>query len=68
MKNAVFWDVTSCGSCTDRHFGGMYRLHHQDEENQRATNNFSILLVTASVHSSLFLFTLMMEAIRSSET
>jgi hypothetical protein len=24
MKNAVFWDVTSCGSCKDRRFGGMY--------------------------------------------
>jgi hypothetical protein len=22
MKNAVFWDVTSCGSCKNRHFGG----------------------------------------------
>jgi hypothetical protein len=22
MKNGVFWDVTSCGSCKNRHFGG----------------------------------------------
>jgi hypothetical protein len=22
MKNAVFWDVTTCGSCKDRRFGG----------------------------------------------
>jgi hypothetical protein len=22
MKNDVFWDVTSCGSCKKRHFGG----------------------------------------------
>jgi hypothetical protein len=22
MKNAVFWDVTPCGSCKNRHFGG----------------------------------------------
>jgi hypothetical protein len=21
MKNAVFWDVTPCGSCKNRHFG-----------------------------------------------
>jgi hypothetical protein len=23
MKNAVFWDDMPCGSCKDRHFGGM---------------------------------------------
>jgi hypothetical protein len=22
MKNAVFWDVKSCGSCKNRHFRG----------------------------------------------
>jgi hypothetical protein len=22
MKNAVFWDVTPCGSCKNRYFGG----------------------------------------------
>jgi hypothetical protein len=22
MKNAVFWDVTPCGSCKNRRFGG----------------------------------------------
>jgi hypothetical protein len=22
MKNGVFWDVTSCGSCKNRRFGG----------------------------------------------
>jgi hypothetical protein len=22
MKNAVFWDVTACGSCKNRRFGG----------------------------------------------
>jgi hypothetical protein len=27
MKNAVFWDVTLCGSCNNRHIGAMYRLH-----------------------------------------
>jgi hypothetical protein len=29
MKNAVFWDVESCGSCVNRRFGGPYRLHLQ---------------------------------------
>jgi hypothetical protein len=22
MKNCIFWDVTSCGPCQNRHFGG----------------------------------------------
>jgi hypothetical protein len=34
MKNAAFWDVMLCGSCKNWHFGGTYRLHHQDENNQ----------------------------------
>jgi hypothetical protein len=29
MKNGGFWDVTPCGSCNDRRFGGTYRIHHQ---------------------------------------
>jgi hypothetical protein len=27
MKNGVFWDVTLCGSCTNRRFGGTYKSH-----------------------------------------
>jgi hypothetical protein len=27
-KNGVFWDVTPCGSCKNRRFGGTYRLYH----------------------------------------
>jgi hypothetical protein len=34
MKNGVFWEVTSCGSCKDRRFGGTYRLHHQGNKNR----------------------------------
>jgi hypothetical protein len=34
MKNAVFWDVTPCGSCKNRHFGGRYCLHRQGEKNR----------------------------------
>jgi hypothetical protein len=41
MKNAVFWDVTPCGSCKNRRFGGTHRLHHQGEKHQRAKNNVS---------------------------
>jgi hypothetical protein len=29
MKNAVFLDVTLCGSCNNRRFGGTYRLHNR---------------------------------------
>jgi hypothetical protein len=39
VKNAVFWNVTSCGSCKNRRFGGTYRTLQ--------------LLVTANVPSSL---------------
>jgi hypothetical protein len=28
MKNAIFWDVTSCGSCKNQCFRGKYRLCH----------------------------------------
>jgi hypothetical protein len=40
-KNVVFWDVTLFGHCKNRHFGGTYRLHHQDDKNQRARSNFN---------------------------
>jgi hypothetical protein len=53
MKNCVFWDVTPCGTCNNRRFGG------------RTPG----LLVTASVvPSSPILVTLMKEALNSSET
>jgi hypothetical protein len=65
MKNAVFWDVTQCISCNNRRFGGMYRLQHQGEILRSVLH----LLATANVvPSSLIIFTLMTEAIRSSET
>jgi hypothetical protein len=80
FKNVIFWDVTPHASCKNRRFGGSYRLHHQDDKNRQARNVSSIcsicckeihswlqLLVTANVPNSI-LFTLMMEAIRSSET
>jgi hypothetical protein len=34
MKNGVFWDVTPCGSCKNRRFGGTWRLLHQGEKNR----------------------------------
>jgi hypothetical protein len=39
MKNGVFWDVTTCGSCMNRSFGGTYHLHDQGNNNRRARNN-----------------------------
>jgi hypothetical protein len=67
MKNAVFWDITPCGSCKNRrfqqsgfhtsflvHFGYLRSVHQ--------------LLVTANVPSSQILVILMMEALSSSET
>jgi hypothetical protein len=60
VKN-VFWDVAPCGCCKNRRFGETYLLHHEC--------SMLRLLVTANVvPSSLIISTLMMEAIRSSET
>jgi hypothetical protein len=71
LKNAVFWDVTPCGSCKIPCFRGKYRLHDQSDKNRQATNFKRVLrvLVTANVvPSSPILVTMMNEAIRSSET
>jgi hypothetical protein len=46
LKNSVFCDVTPCGCCKDRRFGETYRLHHQAENNQRASN--STLAITSN--------------------
>jgi hypothetical protein len=55
MKNTVFWDGTPYVSCTNRNFGGIYRIRR--------------MLVTVNVApSSPILVTLMMEAIRSFDT
>jgi hypothetical protein len=57
-KNAVFCDTTPCGSCKNRRFREMYRVHHRSEKNHQAY----VLLI------SLILSILIMEVIRSSET
>jgi hypothetical protein len=38
MKNDVFWEVTSCGSCKNRRFGGTLRLLHQGDKNRLTRN------------------------------
>jgi hypothetical protein len=39
MKNAVFWDVTSCGFIINRRFGGSCRLHLQVRKNNASEEN-----------------------------
>jgi hypothetical protein len=79
IKKAIFWDMTPCGCCKNRSFGGTYRLHNQGENNQQARNNVKYnqqllssvlrLIVTANFFlGSLIIFILIMEAIFSSET
>jgi hypothetical protein len=61
MKNAVLLDVTSCGTCKNRRFGGTYHHHQGDISSARASvASCNVIL------SSPILDTLMMEAIRSS--
>jgi hypothetical protein len=54
----VFWDVTPCGSCKNRRFGGTGRLLHQGDKNRW----------TSVVPSPPILVTVMKEALSSSET
>jgi hypothetical protein len=71
MKNGIFWDVTPCGSCKNRRFGGTYQFHQQGDKNSGTVFILSVRqsLVTANiVPSFLILVTLMMEELYSSET
>jgi hypothetical protein len=60
MKNGVFWDVTPCGSCKYRRFGGTWRLLHQGDK------KIGELGTTLAVTSNRR--TLMKEVLSSSET
>jgi hypothetical protein len=64
-RNAVFWDVTPCGSSKNRRFRGTYHLHHHGYMNRRARNNslFRFLVTANVVPSSPILVTLMCEVI-----
>jgi hypothetical protein len=42
MKNAVFLDVTPCGSCKNQCFGRTNRLHHHSDKNQGAPQRASV--------------------------
>jgi hypothetical protein len=65
MKNAVFWHAKPCGSSKNRRFAGTYRLYNQVTGigELRPT-----LAVTGTRRRLPILVTLMMEAVRSSET
>jgi hypothetical protein len=52
MKNGVFWDVTPCGSCKKRRFGGTWRLLHQGDKNRWTRNNTSCNLMKEALGSS----------------
>jgi hypothetical protein len=39
VKNAIFWVVTPCGSCKNRHFRGICHLHYQSNKNRKARNS-----------------------------
>jgi hypothetical protein len=60
MKNAVFWDIMTFGSCKCRRFGGTYRLHYR--------NALLLLVMAHVVPSSPILVTLIMEVLISSNT
>jgi hypothetical protein len=64
MKKAVIWDVTLCGSCKNRRFGGTYHFHHQGD---KIRSVLQLLVAANVVPRSPILVTLMMEAIRPSE-
>jgi hypothetical protein len=72
LKNGVFWLVTPCGSCKNRHFGGTWRLLHQGEKigelgtTQAATSNRRTLRRNTKVFG--IFVTLMKKAPGSSET
>jgi hypothetical protein len=38
MKNAIFWDITPCGSYKNKRFGEMYCFHHPSDKNRRGRN------------------------------
>jgi hypothetical protein len=58
MNNGVFWDITPCGSCKNRRFGGITQICELGTK-----------LVTAGfVSSSQILVTLMKETLSSSDT
>jgi hypothetical protein len=42
MRNVIFWNVLSRGSCKNRWFGGTYPFHLQGENKQQTKNKLAI--------------------------
>jgi hypothetical protein len=68
MKNAIFWDVTPCGSCQKQCFGESYRFYCQGDKNLFLCSMLQLLVTANLVPSLPILITLMMEAIHPSKT
>jgi hypothetical protein len=64
MKNAVFWDVTTCGSCKNQRFGGKYCFYQEGEKSEQARNNFSSITAKV-VPTSLILYSHSRENLKS---
>jgi hypothetical protein len=64
VKSAVFYDVAPCGSYKNRRFGGRRRLHLHGSKTREREKCWTLLTLL----SLAYLFTLKMEATRSSET
>jgi hypothetical protein len=67
-ENAVFWNVTPCGSCKNSSFGGTYRLHYQGDKIGDLGKTLAVTSNFSTMPRNCVLVTLMMEVIRSSET
>jgi hypothetical protein len=68
LKNAVFWDVATRGSSKSRRFRGKYHLYYQSQAVVFSHSLLQLLVILNAVPTSHICFTLMMEAIISSET
>jgi hypothetical protein len=51
MKNGVFWDVTPCGSCKNRRFGGTHAAS-VDRGSVVPSTSILVALTKEALHSS----------------
>jgi hypothetical protein len=72
MKNVVYWDVTTCGSCKNRRFGGtchyFISVTRIGEHTVFLCSLLRRLVIANVVPNSLILVTPILEVIPSSET
>jgi hypothetical protein len=73
MKYAVFWDVTSCGSCKNRSCYVTYHHYQQGEKISHVVSDLRIrilqFLVTTNIFPrSLIIFSPTLETVSSSKT